>query len=220
MSPLDRLASAGADVEEEDPPLRDEFLGFKVPKTMTVGTTYVLRFAISPDESAANANAGRTDAAPPRVQVKVGRFMRARLDGGQAFDVRSTDANPGDPPSSVAPIREIGESGEAVWSWNVTPKIAGPEQILQITLSAMKKDAAGKYTLVDEKSSPPYPITVETAPVPFWQQIINFFDLSGLVIGSMTAWLKLLAGLVTAAGIVWIGIRKFGGSAAPSPPPA
>ena len=177
-------------------------LGFNVPPIMTLGRKVDLPFSIALTQARANELVGRAGEATAQEQLRVSRYMVATMNGGAAFEI-----------TPAGPIAlELGDDGAAAWTWTVTPKLLGP-QTLSVTVAAMMEGDEGKpNVLIRSQSTGPKLIKVIAVPLTWDEKIVKFLDSSGLVLGSLNKWLGVLAGMIGAAGAVWIALRKFGTS--------
>ncbi len=123
--------------------------------------------------------------------------MAARLQGDD-FEISGNLDQPVD----------LGNSERRTWTWQVTPKAAGDQELLLI-VSNYTRDAQGAFVLDSESAPERYAVSV-TAVKPSLDERASL--LSGQVTGGMSWITKLLTGLaalIAAATGVRMGIRKF-----------
>ena len=105
-------------------------MAFNVPAAVEIGQTFSVRLILSPTKSIAQIQEELDRSLPPRqshesAQVRLTSQMEARMTG-QNFEI-----------VEVTPeILAVSGSEDTQWTWDVTPKQGGPQQ-LHLTVSAI-----------------------------------------------------------------------------------
>ncbi len=189
---------------------------FEAPAAMVVGQPSTAKFAVGAEGAIAETTArvGGVIAKTVQVQTKIGRYMTARLSGG-GFKIVADGT----------PERDLGASGEELWTWQVTPERKGTLELL-LTVSVEAADARGQRTRIKlATKSVPVEVTVTKADQARAdaEQSAKDAELAAKVSKSWASFFTNLALAVTALagliGAVWyFKVKKPGETPPPAPP--
>jgi hypothetical protein len=179
---------------------------------MSVGKPVDVAFAIAPAAKRDDALAaiGAEEGEARIVTTRIGRFMSATLEGA-AFDIEPLGAAE----------RDLGASDEEQWSWKVTPKLPGPQQ-LRLKVAAFADDGKGGRTRISLDSRA-YAINVKVTVLGRIEGATKFVTDTVPFLKALDSWFGALAGMLGAAGLAWLAFRRFGkgkADAEPAEPPA
>lgn len=189
---------------------------FAPPQKMVVGEAQDLTLAIGDKDQAGDeddldtkiGDALGNAAAPVRVKVKVGRFMKATLSGS-SFTIR--------PLSDEA--KDLGASRFATWQWRVTPTEAGARtMLLKVEADAIGSD--GKQTTL-ELASKSVTIAVGVSKAQKYTDRMTAtqktMDETTTTLGSLKNLLLALGAVIIAGGAVYAALRGRGGKPPDAP---
>jgi hypothetical protein len=154
-------------------------------------------FSIAPKSAGTLQPLGESREGSPALSVTRSRFMSARLQG-DGFDVVGNLDQP----------KDLGNSERSTWTWQVTPKSAGDQELLLI-VSNYTRDGQGAFLLDSEAAPERYSVSV-TAVKPSFDERASL--IGGKVSGGIswtTTVLTSLAGLIAAAAGIRLAIKKF-----------
>jgi hypothetical protein len=176
--------------------------GFAPAPAMWVGRPSQVSFAVGRTRNDVAAQVGVGAADVPDTDTAIGRVMDVELEPNPAFDITPIGS----------PTRHLGRSLREVWTWTVTPKMAGSYK-LRARVNVLAELPDGTTRRLDNYTS----FADISVKADFWERIAgpirSATTLSGQLTGLFKSWegtFLALTALFAAIGGAWLGLRRIG----------
>ncbi|HMG47252.1 MAG TPA: hypothetical protein VK614_07310 [Allosphingosinicella sp.] len=178
---------------------------FRTPRQMLVGQPSEVRLAIGApeqaEEVAATAGGSTTDGRTKMGTTRIGRIMRARLEGSDFDIVAVGDAE-----------RDLGATSEEVWIWRVTPRDRGQHQLTAVLEVLAERGESGRERLAIYRGNATIEVDVTAAQKGAQRHQERMTALQRLkeLLTSTEGVLAALAAVLAAIGLVVWRVRRIG----------